>query len=83
MNDSVIGDPQFTVSLPVNGSRAMCYEVHGVAGQFFNLISDTCTSVNTLFAAMPRNVRINRMRIASVYTQSPQLHLVAAVTIFK
>ena len=74
MNDSVIGDPQFTVSLPVNGSRHMCYEVHGVAGQFFNLISDTCTSVNALFAAMPGNVRINRMSsigIHAVTTATP------------
>ena len=61
VNDSVIGDPQFTVTLPMNRSRHMCYEVHGVAGQFFNLISDTCTSVNALFAAMPGNPRINRM----------------------
>ena len=74
MNDSVIGDPQFTVSLPVSGSRAMCYEVHGVAGQFFNLVSDTCTSVNALFESMPGKIKINRMSsigIHAVTTATP------------
>ena len=65
--DSVIGDPQFTVSLPVDGSRAMCYAVHGEAGQFFNLISDTCTSVNALFAATPGNLELNRMSIIGIH----------------
>ena len=61
LNDSVIGDPQFTISLPPNGEEAMCYEVHGVADRFFNLISDTCLSVNSHFTSMPDQSNINRM----------------------
>ena len=64
VNDTVIADPQFSVTLPdtVFGAPAsMCYEVHGEAGKYFNLISDTCTSVNAHFAEMPGNPRLNRM----------------------
>ena len=60
VNDTMIADPQFTVTLP-SGSESMCYEVHGEAGKFFNLISDTCTSVNAHFTAMPGNSTLNRM----------------------
>ena len=52
VNDSITADPQFTVSLPVNGAESLCYEVHGSAGDYFNLISDTCTSVNAHFTSM-------------------------------
>ena len=47
----------------------MCYEVHGYAGRYFNLISDTCTSVNALFTAMPDNDRLNRMSQIGMYTR--------------
>lgn len=64
-NDTVIGDPLFTVPLNVeNGfdllpSRAksldgfpnLCYEIHGEHDQHFNLVSDTCTTVNAHYIA--------------------------------
>ena len=56
----MIADPQFTVSLP-DDTASMCYEVHGEANAYFNLISDTCTSVNAYFTAMPNTTNINRM----------------------
>ena len=31
---------------------SLCYEVHGEANQHFNLISDTCVSVNALYSSM-------------------------------
>ena len=39
----------------------MCYEVHGYAGKYFNLVSDRCLSVNAWFTQLPNNNRINRM----------------------
>ena len=65
MNDTIIGDPLFTVTLP-QGNEFMCYEVHGQAGNYFNLISDTCTSVNALFTALTE--RLNRMSEIGIYT---------------
>ena len=65
MNDIIIGDPLFTVTLP-QGDEFMCYEVHGQAGKYFNLISDTCTSVNALFTALTE--RLNRMSEIGIYT---------------
>ena len=67
MNDTVIGDPQFTVTMPQDESRSMCYEVHGVAGNYFNLISDTCTSVNALFTVLPGMPKLNRMSVIGIY----------------
>ena len=31
---------------------SLCYEVHGEPGEHFNLISDTCVSVNALYSSM-------------------------------
>ena len=66
--DTVIGDPLFTVTLPED--QFMCYEIHGHAGKYFNLISDTCTSVNTLFTEQPSDPRRNRMSEIGVYAGS-------------
>ena len=68
VNDTVIGDPLFTVTLP-EGNEYMCYEVHGEAGKYFNLISDTCTSVNALFSTLPGDQRINRMSEIGIYAR--------------
>ena len=60
VNDTVIGDPLFTVPLNVNngfnllparakaidGFPNLCYEIHGEHDRHFNLVSDTCTTVN-------------------------------------
>ena len=54
-NDTVVlGDPRMTVpirvrnltSLGIEQRLSLCYQVHGIAGQYFNLISDDCVSVN-------------------------------------
>ena len=64
----MIGDPLFTVALPDNNA-SMCYQIHGEGGKFFNLISDTCTSVNALFSALPNDSRINRMSEIGIYAR--------------
>ena len=50
VNDSMIADPLFTVPLNVHSPLfpvlSLCYEIHGKSGSYFNLISDSCTSVN-------------------------------------
>ena len=33
-------------------SPSLCFEVHGITNQTFNLISDECTSVNALYSSM-------------------------------
>jgi hypothetical protein len=59
-NDSVVGDPLFTVpvvipSVPrdlaeVYGEElSLCYEIRGQPDQHFNLISDVCVSVNAYY----------------------------------
>ena len=55
VNDTVIGDPLYAVPLLLNISNpldgpALCYEVHGTANTTFNLVSDTCTSVNAYYS---------------------------------
>ena len=64
-NDTVIGDPLYTVPLFDNRERHLCYEIHGDAGQHFNLISDECLSVNGLYAqrtvtvdSIPENLNV-------------------------
>ena len=56
MNDTLTGDPLMTVPIltssvnQTNGQvPSLCYEVHGKAEEYFNLISDTCTSVNAFY----------------------------------
>ena len=73
-NDSIIADPQFSVSTSDNISEALCYEVHGAVGKYFNLISDTCISVNALFTSMPSQGSGNRMStigVHAVQTEEP------------
>lgn len=49
-NDTVIGDPLFTV--PVLGGGELCYDINGKPGIFLNLVSDKCTSVNAHYKSM-------------------------------
>ena len=56
-NDTVIGDPLFEADLWfANETRefsySLCYEIHGRSNRHFNLISDTCVSVNAYYIAM-------------------------------
>ena len=55
MNDTVIGDPLFTVPVFVPDLESLgmeldriflCYELHGRSDEWFNLVTDECTSVN-------------------------------------
>ena len=69
--DSIVGyhqnfdnAAQFTISLPEDGSESLCYRMHGSADDFYNIISDTCTSVNVHFTQHP--VRNNENRISSI-----------------
>ena len=52
-NDTVIGDPLFTV--PLSDSQTgqtydLCFEVHGRNNSIFNFISDECVSVNAKYS---------------------------------
>ena len=54
VNDTLTGDPLMTVPILTDPNvmqgdviTSLCYEVHGEADTFFNLISDTCVSVNS------------------------------------
>ena len=56
VNDTLTGDPLMTVPIrddpnvrPGDPISSLCYEVHGESNQFFNLISDGCTSVNAYY----------------------------------
>lgn len=75
-NDTESGDPVFTVPLDTGSGNvheyALCYEMFGVAGFYFNFISDTCVSVNALYASIPEN-RVGHFR--------PEQHFVNQITI--
>ena len=55
-NDTVIGDPLYTVPLQISdemvqanlaiANASLCYEIHGDNGSIYNLVSDTCVSIN-------------------------------------
>ena len=73
MNDTVIGDPLYTVPILVSDEQlqnlnvdmlSLCYEVHGESGQWFNLVTDECASVNTRYVAL--NERFNVMNSIGV-----------------
>ena len=49
-NDTVTGDPLFTV--PLLGGGELCYDIRGKPGIVLNLVSDKCTSVNADYVAM-------------------------------
>ena len=73
-NDTIIGDPLYKVPVTVDEEEkklSLCYEVRGQANQHFNLISDTCVSVNALYSPMinesDRNI-ISKVGILAVDT---------------
>ena len=66
MNDTVIGDPLFVVPLSLTPDShsfeeppALCFEIHGSSVSTFNLISDTCTSVNALYQGSTVDEELN------------------------
>ena len=76
VNDTVIGNPLFTVPVYVPDiedsgigldSVSLCYEIHGQADEWFNLVTDECTSVNAHYiGASSRLNVINRIAIRAV-----------------
>ena len=67
MNDTIIGDPLFTVPLLVSdkqlqalnlSSLSMCYEVHGRSNQWFNLVTDKCSTVNAHYSASGHDLNL-------------------------
>ena len=53
VNDTVIGDPLMTVPINAPGYPSdlhLCYEIHGAPDEYFNLVSDECTSVNAHYS---------------------------------
>ena len=61
VNDSIVGDPLFSVPLNlVNGSELLelktllhlCYEIHGRPDTYFNLVSDECTNINAYYTGV-------------------------------
>ena len=57
----MVADPLITVPLrmphfPENRMRkvCLCYELHGVAGSIYNLVSDTCLTVNAEYKQLTR-----------------------------
>ena len=56
-NATIQGDPLFSIPLPekyINDTKMekiqLCFEVHGLAGKHYNLISDSCTSVSAKYS---------------------------------
>ena len=67
VNDTVIGDPLYTVPISVpeeqlqalNLSRlSLCYEVHGTSDEWFNLVTDDCVSVSTRYTNLTRRLNV-------------------------
>ena len=68
-NDTIIGDPVYTVPLqispemmaanPNTANLSLCYEIHGRANSFFNLVSDRCVSITAEYLQSVNNSRLN------------------------
>ena len=65
-NDTVRGGPLFSIPLPSKyltdpdlKSIQLCYEVHGVSGNHYNLISDNCTSVSARYSQGVSDAKLN------------------------
>ena len=83
VNDTIVGDPLFTIPLLVpnpddfpefEGSRvSLCFEFAGSGGEFYNLISDMCTSVNAHYAVVQTNPPIHIISEISIKSQTSNL----------
>ena len=51
----------------MDGAEAICYELHGSTGKYFNLISDSCLSVNAYFSPMDDRTKGNRISSIGVH----------------
>ena len=71
-NDTIIGDPLYEVPVTVDGEGdkvSLCFEVQGRADQHFNLISDTCVSVNALYVPMINGAQGNVINTIGVLAE--------------
>ena len=67
VNDTVIGDPLYTVPILVSNeqlsslkldSLPLCYKIHGDSGQWFNLVTDECASVNSHYVSLSESLNV-------------------------
>ena len=68
-NDTVIGDPLYTVPLQISkevmtdvpefAELSLCYEIHGSANEVFNLVSDQCVSISAEYVQSVNNENLN------------------------
>lgn len=67
VNDTISGDPVLTVPIRVSEEQlqsipadqlSLCYEVHGKSNEWFNLVSDECTSVNARYVGLSDRLNI-------------------------
>ena len=63
--------------LPNSVHTSLCYEIHGEADKFFNLISDSYTSVNAHYAKANISSRISGTKAAPLNV--PDLNVVDAI----
>jgi hypothetical protein len=67
VNDTIIGDPLFTVPIMVPEEQlaalnltkvSLCYEIHGSSEQWFNLVTDECATVNGQYISLTENLNV-------------------------
>ena len=75
-NDTVRGDPLFSIPLPskyINDTELqsiqLCFEIHGESGNHYNLVSDECTSVTAEYSQGVVDSSLNVITKMGVKTQ--------------
>jgi hypothetical protein len=67
VNDTIVGDPLFTVPILVSEEQlaalnltkvSLCYEVHGSSDQWFNLVTDECATVNAQYVSLTESLNV-------------------------
>ena len=76
VNDTIIGDPLYTIPLPHNQGEfpelegvSLCMEFRGFAGQYYNLVSDECTTVNAHYTQGVANPQLHVIDEIGVKTE--------------
>jgi hypothetical protein len=82
-NDSVVGDPLYTIPLRQYPESirpefkgevvSLCYEFAGTSGQYYSLISDRCTFANAHYAAAAADPSIHIMSEIGIRTEGANL----------
>jgi len=70
-NDTVIGDPLYTVPLQISdaviqsnpevANTSLCYEIHGRPSAILNLVSDQCVSINAEYVQSSSDSSLNNV----------------------